>query len=79
MEVSNLREQNMVTSPTGLGSENDRTGEDQQQLKPTDPYSRERERPTSRNPQYSDSNKNLDVSPRRVLYSKTDWPTDRRS
>jgi photosystem II stability/assembly factor-like uncharacterized protein len=26
-----------------------------------------------------DSNKYLVVSPRSVLYSKTDWPTDRRS
>jgi hypothetical protein len=26
-----------------------------------------------------DSNKNLVVSPRWMLYSKTDWPTDRRS
>jgi hypothetical protein len=30
-------------------------------------------------PQWSDSNKNLYVSPRWVLYSKTDLPTDRRS
>jgi hypothetical protein len=27
----------------------------------------------------SDSNKDLVVSPRWVLYSKTDWPADRRS
>jgi hypothetical protein len=26
-----------------------------------------------------DSNKNMVVSPRWVLYSKTDWPADRRS
>jgi hypothetical protein len=39
--------------------------------------SSERERPTSTNPQMSDSNKNLVVSPRWVLYSKLDWPTDR--
>jgi hypothetical protein len=30
--VSNLRQQNMVTSPTGLGPENDCPGEGQQQL-----------------------------------------------
>jgi hypothetical protein len=41
--------------------------------------SSERERPTSTNEQLSHSNKNLVVSPRWVLYSKTDWPTDRRS
>jgi hypothetical protein len=40
---------------------------------------RPRQRLTSTNPQLSDSNKNLVVSPRWVLYSKTDWPTDRRS
>jgi ribosomal protein L33 len=37
------------------------------------------ERPISTNPQLSDSNKNLVVSPRWVIYSKTDWPTDCRS
>jgi hypothetical protein len=31
-EVSNLRQQNMVANPTGLGLENDGTGEGQQQL-----------------------------------------------
>jgi hypothetical protein len=35
--------------------------------------------PTSTNPQLSDSNKNLVISPRWVLDTKTDWPTDRRS
>jgi hypothetical protein len=43
------------------------------------PYSRQRERPTSTNPQLSDGNKNLVASLGWVLYSKTDWPTDRRS
>jgi hypothetical protein len=33
--------------------------------------------PHQQTPQLSDINKNLVVSPRRVLYSKTDWPTDR--
>jgi hypothetical protein len=69
----------MASSPTGLGPENDCAGEDQQQLKTTDPSSRQRERPTSTNTQLSDSNKNLVVSLRYVLYSKTDWPIDRRS
>jgi hypothetical protein len=44
----------------------------------TDPSSPQRERPTSTNPQISDSNKDLVLSPRWVLYFKTDWPTDRR-
>jgi hypothetical protein len=38
-----------------------------------------RERPTSTSLQPSDSNEDLVLSPRWVLYSKTDWPTDRRS
>jgi hypothetical protein len=38
-----------------------------------------RERPTSTNPQLSDSNKNLVVSPRWMLYTKTHWPTDCRT
>jgi hypothetical protein len=42
----------------------------------TDPSSLQRERPTSRNPQLSDSNKDLALSPRWVLYSKTHWPTE---
>jgi hypothetical protein len=45
----------------------------------TDLSSRQRERRTLRNPQLSDSNKNLVVSPRWVLSYKTDWPTDHRS
>jgi hypothetical protein len=45
----------------------------------TDPSSRQRERPTSASLQLSDSNKDLVVSPRWVLYSKTDWPSDHRS
>jgi hypothetical protein len=35
--------------------------------------------PNKKNPQLSDNNKDLGVSPRRVLDSKTDWPADRRS
>jgi hypothetical protein len=37
-----------------------------------------RERPKLTNPNLSDSYKNLVVSPRWLLYSKTDWPTDRQ-
>jgi hypothetical protein len=69
----------MATSPTGLGPKNDCAVEDQQQLYTTGPSYCLRERPTSTNPQLSNSNKSLVVSPRWVLYSKTDWPTDRRS
>jgi hypothetical protein len=69
----------MAMSPTGLGPENDCAGEDQQQLKITDPSSRQRGRPKSTNPQLSDNNQDLNVSPKWVLYSKIDWPADRRS
>jgi hypothetical protein len=69
---------NMVTSPMGLGPENDCAGEGQQQLQTADPSSHQRERLTLTNPQLSDSNKNLVVSPGWVLYIKTDWSTDRR-
>jgi hypothetical protein len=69
----------MATSPTGLGPENDCAGEGQLQLLTTDPSSRQRGRPKSTNPQLTDNNKDLVVSPRRVLYSKRDWPADRRS
>jgi hypothetical protein len=41
----------------------------------TDPFSRQRERPTSTSLQLSNSNKDLVLSPRGVLYAKTDWPT----
>jgi hypothetical protein len=42
----------------------------------TDPFSRQRERPTSTSLQLSNSNKDLILSPRWVLYSKTDWSTE---
>jgi hypothetical protein len=42
----------------------------------TDPSSRQRERPTSTNLQPSDSNKDLIVSPKWILYSMTDWPNN---
>jgi hypothetical protein len=35
--------------------------------------------PHIKKPQWSDSNKNLVISPRWGLDTKTDWPTDRRS
>jgi hypothetical protein len=38
---------------------NNYAGEGQQRLQSTDPFSRERRRPTSTNPQLSDTNKNL--------------------
>jgi hypothetical protein len=69
----------MVASPTGLRPEIDSAGEGQLQFYMTDPSSRQKERPISTNLQLSDSNKDLVVSPRWVLYSQTDWPADRRS
>jgi hypothetical protein len=60
----------MVKSLTGLGPQKDCAGEDQQQLYTTDPSSRKRKHPTSTKPKLSDSNNNLVVSPRWVLYSK---------
>jgi hypothetical protein len=42
----------------------------------TEPFSRQRERLTSTSPQLSNSNKDQLLSPRWVLYSKTDWPTE---
>jgi hypothetical protein len=54
----------MVMNPAGLGSENDCAGEGQQQLHTTDPSSGHRGRPTSTNPQLSDSNKNLVLGPK---------------
>jgi hypothetical protein len=69
----------MVASPNGIGPDNDCAGEAQQQLQTTDPSTRQRERPTSTNPQLSESNQDLVVSPKWVLYSKRDWPADRRS
>jgi hypothetical protein len=42
----------------------------------TDPCSRQRERHISTSLQLSDSNIDLVLSPRWVLYSKMDWPTE---
>jgi hypothetical protein len=58
----------MASSLAGLGPENDCAGERQQQLRTTDPSSRQRERHTSTNPQLSGSNKNLVVSPRYMCF-----------
>jgi hypothetical protein len=60
----------MATSPTGLGPENDCAGESQYQLQTADPSSRQRGRPKSTNPQLSDNNKDLVVSPRWVFIPK---------
>jgi hypothetical protein len=68
----------MVATSKGHGSENDCVGDGQQHLETTDPSPRQRENPTSTNPQMSDLNKIMVVSPRWVLYSVTDWPNDRR-
>jgi hypothetical protein len=49
--------ENIVMSPKGFGLENDCAREGRQQLQTTDLSSRQRERPTSTNPQLSNSNK----------------------
>jgi hypothetical protein len=69
----------MATSPKGLGPENDCAGEDQQQFVNDRPVLSSERVPKPTNVQLSDNNKDLVVSPRWVLYSKRDWPTDRRS
>jgi hypothetical protein len=68
----------MVTSSKGLGPEKDYAGESQQHIKTADPCSHQRGRPTL-SLQMSDSTKDLALNPRRLLYFKTDWPTDHRS
>jgi hypothetical protein len=69
----------MVACPKLLGPETDCAGKGQQQLQTTDPSSRQRGRPKATNPQLPNNNKDLVVSPKWVLFSKTDWPADRRS
>jgi hypothetical protein len=69
----------MAASPKGLGPEKDCAGKGQQQLQTADPSSRQRGRSKPTNPQLSDNNQDLVVSPKWVLSSKTDWPADRRS
>jgi hypothetical protein len=51
----------------GVGPENVYTGKGQEQLQTTDPSSRQKGCPTSTNLQLSDRNKNLVLSPKRVL------------
>jgi hypothetical protein len=68
----------MVTRPKGLGPKKDYAGKGQQHIQKTDPPSRQRERLTSTSLQLSESNKDLVLSPRWVLCSKTDWLTARR-
>jgi hypothetical protein len=46
MEVSNLRQQNMVASPMGLERKKDYADKGQQHIQKTDPSSRHRGRPT---------------------------------
>jgi hypothetical protein len=53
----------MVASPKGLGPEKDCAGKDQQHIQKTDPTSRQRGRTKSTNPQLSDNNKDLVVTP----------------
>jgi hypothetical protein len=75
----------MGSSPKGLGPEKDCAGKGQRHLQKTDPSSRQRGRTTETRTQLSDvfripnGIKNLVVSPGWVLYTKTDWPTDRQS
>jgi hypothetical protein len=63
-------------SPVVIGAENDFACEGQQT---EDPSPRQSGRPSSTNPQLSDSNINLILGPRWVLDTKTDCLTDRRS
>jgi hypothetical protein len=67
-EVSNLKQWDSDPRMTALARANSNC---KRQTRP-----RQRKRPTSTNPQLSDSNKNVVVSPRWALYSKTDWLTD---
>jgi hypothetical protein len=69
----------MVARPKGLGPEKDCAGNGQQHIQKTDPTSRQRGRPTRTDRNYHTGNKDLVVSPKWVLCSKTDWPADRRS
>jgi hypothetical protein len=68
----------MIINPAGLGHEEDRDGETQQQLGKTGPSSRQRGRHTSTNPQQTGNNNNLVMGGRWMPDSKTDWPADRR-
>jgi hypothetical protein len=60
----------MVASPTGLRPENDCAGEGQKQLYMSDPFSCQSERPTSTNPQMSDSKKSGRKPQRGALFEE---------
>jgi hypothetical protein len=59
--------ESQILDSEGLLPENVCVGEGQQHLQTTIPASRQRGRPTSTNPQLSDSNKNLVLDTRRVV------------
>jgi hypothetical protein len=69
----------------GTTTEKDCADKGQRHIQNTDPSSRQRGRPTGLEKKLSDvfripnGKKNLVVCPGWVLYTKTDWPTDRRS
>jgi hypothetical protein len=48
-----MRQKSMVMGLVRLGDKKDSSGEAQQQMKSRNPISRQRDRPTSRNPQMS--------------------------
>jgi hypothetical protein len=62
-----------------LGPENDCASEGQWKLQTTHPSSRQRGRPKPTNPQQSDNNQDLVVSPKWVLCTKTDFDFDYRN
>jgi hypothetical protein len=66
-------------SPVGLRSEKDCAGDAQQQMKTTDPTSRQRRRLSSRNPYLLTKGEELISGLRWVADTKADWPTDCRS
>jgi hypothetical protein len=71
----------MLMSPVELRSEKGCADDARQKLKTTDPTSRQRGRPTSRNPQLSKvkrEGEKLVAVPRWGPDTNTDWPIDRR-
>jgi hypothetical protein len=71
--------ENKVMSPMGIGPENDCAGEDQTAIEYGRSVLSPERAPHINKPQLSDRNKNPILSPRWVLDTKADWPTDRRS
>jgi hypothetical protein len=73
----------MIMSTAGLILEEDCPGEAQQQLKSTDPTSRQRGRPISETRNclkvIKKEGEKLVAGSRWMPDTKTDWPTDRRS